>query len=295
MKILKKLCYLILSLSMVSCASYERIRVPPPDNAIQEQVRVLSSWHKGMEFEKANQAINWRIWKYYGILENGKKLKFINVTNPETRGAFGLFISDNRLLSLLSGDNAEFLWDCLLPFNQHGQHWAVGGLEQYLPWVKSNSILGNKKMLAVGGVFREYSDKSTSMEIRRTIDDVLGKTVAVIVYAPFFLVALPVMAFQRDAYTAKRLDLARVRGFQDAITLGTTAPSLDNYPPDRIFKLDRMTVYQYDIDRFAFGVKNDKVVMVESPAAMKIYNQQRYRSEKIHSRNNCQALTHSLK
>lgn len=287
---MKKFISLLLCLSIASCASYNRREVPPPLDAVRQQVKVLSTWSEGMEIQKIAKEIEWHVFWRAELIEAGRDLKFIYAENPATRGNFGMYFEDRTLVSLLTKDDADFLRDCLTPFNHDGKHWAKNGLLQYLPWVSRHSILGNRKALSASGVFREYEDNSEIGQVRRKIDDAAATVLTAVVYAPFFLVSIPFM-FEAGALAEEKMAyVERVHAFLNSIELGQVTPSIREYQPDATFLINDMDVYQYDIGSFAFGTQGGKVIMIESPAVLELYERQMNYGGKFYSRNTCQDL-----
>lgn len=287
---IKQLIYFTLSIFIVACASYDKREVAAPTNAIQHQVNVLSTWSEGTEIEEIRKNTDWyESWRFE-LIEKNLHLGLFNVENPETRATFGMYFENGKLVSLLSNNDADFLLDCLTPFNRNGEHWVSDGLLRYKPWVAKHSIIGNKKALAASGVFYEYAENTKFDATLRSIDNAAGQILTAVVYAPFILPALPFMLGNVDSAELQQSHIEKLHAFFGTIKIGQNKPILHDFPPDSIFYINGITIYQYNTGSFAFGLRANKVVMIEDPAVLELYERQKNYGKKFYSRNNCQDL-----
>lgn len=277
---MRSILVLVGALLVTACASQEKVLEPSPEAMHEQRIALETLVHSSQP--PPEKGTSWWIKMRFEQGHTRAPMSYFHLMNTQTGLQIGVVLENNQLLALLEPETAEHLSDCLTSFNARGGHWSHDGLLPYRRWAVSHDTSGNVEALASRHDYKPPQERS-----------VVSEAITVVAYAPYFILALPVMAV--DALTgganivppseSRPLPLPDIR----SIKPGDEFPEMVAEAADSFEYEGDLLMYHFDAEGTTVGVENGVAVTVEMPSQAELERRQRDFSL-LYERDDCAAL-----
>lgn len=266
----------------------------PTSKNILAQEDKLKKIHLGQDMGEVLSIMNYEKLNYFNIKENNESFIFTEALNPKTNVRFGLFFKNKELTSLILDQDAISLFACRTRFKTNNNYWMKNGVTPYAKWIIARNKLTQEFNKKIANPTIE-SDRHKALE---TIEG----AATLLIYSPFILIATPFWLADKITGESTSLEnkydkelkkehLIRIERAKE-ISIGNNEKSIISKigPPTNINYVNDIKVLTYSKLSTSYGIKNDALVLIESPSTFDLYTMPNETGDSLYGKEQCGEL-----
>ncbi len=275
-------------------------------SSFQKQANFIDDIHSGQDIGEFYRSIGHIVENSFEVLEDGKIYQYMQTRHPNTGVLIGLYFEGNRLAGKIVRDDVT-TFHIYRASKPDDDHWLAGSFSKYRFWImERNKLRGTPLDYSQSGDEQRKSEivkwKMQRTKKRPVISHDTAEEVAHMIWlAPLTLIAAPFMALDKIKNVQKRDEQKERNQYEilNSLHLGMPEESLVNLMGQigRRIHIKRTGIYTYLVPTysslfkyrpsFSFGVKNGKVIWMESCSMLTGSKAPRYNDSKSRIRTDC--------
>jgi hypothetical protein len=277
------LCFLIFS-----CTS-NNPTIRPSEESINKQENLLKKIYIGQDEKEVGAILPLNNYHFFEVVEDGIRYRYQNYHNIETNISLGVFFLEGKLASIISEDESQELFSCRTPFKTNGDHWLKHGVRPYSEWIIEKNKL-NDGFNYRAFKLRTDTKKSEAHQNIEGVATLIAYSPFLVIGSPFILYAWATGEFEKDE--KKRIEFQSKIEFAQNVSIGTPIEELSIKlgAPTRSDTVNGDLALSYYDVYHTFGVSDNKVIWIESPSMLELYNRQLQYGESFYGNATCENL-----